>query len=201
MTRSILIATGNPDKLREIVVVMGDLSVDWKLLDDFGDLPDVEEDADTFMGNAEKKALHYAALTGAWALADDSGLEVDALDGAPGVYSARYAGCEAKSYAANNAKLIRELAGVPDEQRTARFRCAMVLTDGTEVLLRGEGAIEGRIIDEARGHNGFGYDPHFFLPQYGKTQAEIEPDLKNRISHRARALQAIRRGLTRLLVS
>jgi XTP/dITP diphosphohydrolase len=142
--------------------------------------------------------LHYAALTGCWTLADDSGLEVDALRGEPGVHSARYAGpgCDA---AANNAKLVRKLSDMPPGQRMARFRCVIALASPEEVLAMASGALRGVIVDEARGAGGFGYDPHFFVPEYGTTTAEMSPEQKNRISHRGQALQAVRPAIERLL--
>jgi XTP/dITP diphosphohydrolase len=196
--RRILIATGNPGKRREIEAVMADVPVDWVSLADMPDLPDCVEDADTFEANARKKALHYAGLSGLWTLADDSGLEVDALGGAPGVHSARYAG-EPKSDARNNAKLVAGLTGVPDERRTARFRCVVALAEPGRVLATASGTIEGRIIDSPRGRNGFGYDPHFLIPDLGKTAAELPAAEKNRISHRGRALAALRQKLSSLL--
>jgi XTP/dITP diphosphohydrolase len=149
----------------------------------------VEEDAPTFAGNAEKKARAALARSGLPSLADDSGLEVDALDGGPGVLSARYAG-EGHDDAANNAKLLVALAGVPDAQRTARFRCALVFVDADGTKLVAEGACEGRIGHAGRGTGGFGYDPLFVLAddEGGRTMAELTPVEKNRISHRARAL-------------
>jgi XTP/dITP diphosphohydrolase len=195
---TILIATKNHGKLREVRSILAGLPLAFATLDQFPDLPEPVEDADTFEGNAERKALHYARLTGLWTLADDSGLEVDALGGAPGVYSARYAGRQGDD-AANNAKLIRELSKVPDEKRTARFRCAVVLASPAGVLATGCGTFEGEIVDQPKGNNGFGYDPHFFVPKLGMTAAELPPEQKNRVSHRARALGAIRPFIERLL--
>ena len=159
----------------------------------------VDEDAATFVGNAEKKARAALAQSGLASLADDSGLEVDALDGAPGVHSARYAG-EPCDDAANNAKLLAALAGVPDERRTARFRCALVFVDGDGTRLVAEGACEGRIGRAPRGTGGFGYDPLFLVDgdAAGRTMAELAPDEKNRISHRARALETMVRLLEAL---
>lgn len=196
--RSILIATHNPGKLKEIQAVMGDLPADWMTLDRYPDLPQPIEDADTFAANAALKAKHYGTLTGLWILADDSGLEVDALNGAPGVYSARYAGAPG-SDAANNAKLIQALRNVEPQLRTARFHCSIALADGDTILASAEGTIEGLIIDDPRGHNGFGYDPHFWVPSCGMTTAEMPPARKNRISHRGRALAALRPRLVALL--
>ena len=197
MPSSLLIATSNPGKLREIQAVLSDLSLVLKGLKDYADLPDVVEDADTFIGNAEKKALHFAKLTGLPTLADDSGLEVDCLGGRPGVYSARFAGKHGDDQA-NNAKLIQMLANTPQDQRTARFHCAIAVADGRDILARAEGCLEGLIIDPPRGRNGFGYDPHFLIPELGKTTAELDADHKNRVSHRGQALRAIREALVRL---
>jgi len=186
----ILLATGNADKLRELREIVANMPLSCRGLDEFPGLPEAEETEPTLAGNARLKAMHYAKLTGQITLADDSGLEVDALNGEPGVHSARYAGT-IRDYAANNRKLVTELAGVPDEKRTARFRCAMALVQGDQVLLESEGAFEGRIIDEARGANGFGYDPHFLIPELGVTAAELPSDEKHARSHRGRALRAM----------
>lgn len=196
--RSILIATRNRGKLREIRDVMKDLPVTWLTLDDVPYVPTAVESADTFAGNAAQKARHYSTAAGLWTLADDSGLEVDALNGAPGIHSARYAGFP-RDDDANNRKLIRELSGVPAADRTARFRCAVALADGDRILATAEGTVEGRVVDDPRGDNGFGYDPHFWVPDYGMTAAEMPPALKNRISHRGRALAAVKPRLIELL--
>ncbi len=196
--RTILIATTNRGKLREIEAVMRDLPVVWTVLADLPPMPECVEDGSTFEANAEKKALHYARLSGLWTLADDSGLEVDALGGEPGVRSARFAG-EPKSDARNNARLVALLSGVPPDRRTARFRCALALADGSRVLARAQGCVEGLIVDEARGKNGFGYDPHFLIPALGRTAAELDPEQKNRISHRGQALQSLRAAMGPLL--
>jgi len=158
------------------------------------DLADVVEDADTFLGNATKKAMEIALATGWPALADDSGLEVDALGGAPGVHSARWAGAHGDD-AANNARLLRELAEVPPAQRTARFRCTLVLADPAGPLgaavLTADGVVEGTILTAPRGHGGFGYDPLFFCPEIGQTFAEAGVGPKGHVSHRARAMAAL----------
>ena len=186
----LFVATKNPHKLAEIRAILDLPSLSLVGLESFPDLPDVDEDCETFEGNARKKAVEMAAATGLWALADDSGLEVDALHGAPGVRSARYAG-EPCDYRANNAKLLRELQGVKD--RRARFRCALALAhpDGTVRSL--EGCCEGVIADEPRGDNGFGYDPLFIPEGYSSTFAEMSETTKNAISHRAEALRRARR--------
>lgn len=197
----ILIATTNPGKLREAKGILAGLPLRITTLNEHPSLPEPIEDAETFEGNAKLKALHYVRLTACWTLADDSGLEVDVLGGEPGVHSARYAG-PAHDDAANNARLIQKLAGVPPQDRTARFRCVVALArpGGSEVLATASGVVEGLIIDEPRGANGFGYDPHFLVPEYGVTTAEMAPEQKNRISHRGQALRAIRPAIERLLV-
>ncbi len=191
---AILIATTNRGKLREVQRILAGVPVRLVTLADYPGLNHPLEDADTLEGNARLKARHYARLLGCWALADDSGLEVDALDGAPGVHSARYAG-PACDPAANNRKLVAQLTTVPLQQRTARFRCVVALADGKQVVATAFGVLEGLIIDEARGEHGFGYDPHFLVPQHNRTTAEMPPDVKNRISHRGQAFRAIRPAL------
>jgi XTP/dITP diphosphohydrolase len=165
-------------------------------------IPDVVEDADTFVGNAIKKAREVSQATGLHALADDSGLEVDALGGAPGVWSARYAG-EGAGDAANNTKLLAALAGVPTEKRTARFRCSLALADVEGPLgartITADGVCEGVMLEELRGTGGFGYDPLFLFPELGKTFAELGVGTKGDLSHRARAMQAIRPELVAYL--
>jgi XTP/dITP diphosphohydrolase len=184
----ILIATMNEGKLREYERLLAD--VPGLELETMASLPkpvDVVEDRDTFRGNAIKKAIEIAAVAGMPCLADDSGLEVDALGARPGVYSARYAG-EGATDAENNLKLLDELSGTADELRTARFRCAIVIVDGSGVeLATAEGACEGRIGREPRGAQGFGYDPLFMPDGYTQTMAELGPETKNEISHRAKA--------------
>lgn len=196
--RKILIATSNPGKLREIQQMTEGMSIDWLALSDIEPIDPPVEDRQTFAGNAAKKARYYSRHSGLWTLADDSGLEVDALDGAPGVHSARYAGDDA-SDADNNAKLIKALAGVPDQRRTARFRCAMALANGRKMPLSTEGEIEGQIIDEPRGENGFGYDPHFFSIEHGCTTAEMPAEIKNQVSHRGQALRSMLEDLKRFI--
>ena len=184
----ILLATRNAGKIREIrrMTAAGDWV--WHGLDAFPGVPAAVEDGATFAENARRKALHYAQATGLCTLADDSGLEVDCLGGEPGVHSARYAGTP-RDDDANNRKLVAALAGVPLERRTARFRCALALARPGELLVETEGAVAGLIIDEPRGDNGFGYDPHFLIPALGRTTAELPPDEKNALSHRGQALR------------
>lgn len=188
--RHLVVATRNAGKLREIRQMTADWPLVWHGLAEFEDVPEVDETGATFAENARLKALHYAAATGRPALADDSGLEVDVLRGAPGVLSARYAGSP-RDDAANNRKLIAALAGVPLARRTARFRCAMALARDGVVLFETEGVFAGLIVDEPRGTNGFGYDPHFLVPELGRTAAELPPVEKNACSHRGQALRAM----------
>lgn len=204
--KDILLATGNVKKAREMTEILSDavqtagLTVRWRLLRDFPDLPEPIEDGDTFLDNAELKAGYYAARTGLPAIADDSGLEVDALNGDPGVRSARYAG-EPCDDAANNRLLVERLRGVPEQNRAARFRCAIAFSDGRRILATASGVVEGRIIDEPRGANGFGYDPHFFMDEFGMTTAEMASEQKHAISHRGRALRELAALLPDLLRS
>jgi len=182
----LIIATRNAHKLEEIRAIFDFHSLEVLSAFDFPEIPDVVEDGDTLEANAEKKAVEIAKATSCWALADDSGLEVAALGGAPGVYSARYAG-EQCSYSDNNDKLLRELAGKSD--RSAQFRTVIALSDPEGNVQTVEGACPGLIIEALRGTNGFGYDPLFVPEGYTETFAELSAEIKNRISHRARALQ------------
>jgi XTP/dITP diphosphohydrolase len=182
----LVIATRNAHKLEEIRAIFDFSNLEVLSAFDFPDIPDVVEDGDTLEANAIKKAVEIATATGYWAMADDSGLEVDALDGAPGVYSARFAGEEC-SYEANNEKLLRELSG--KEDRSARFRTVIALSDSEGNVQTVEGECPGVIIKELRGSNGFGYDPLFVPDGCTETFAELSSKVKNRISHRARALK------------
>jgi XTP/dITP diphosphohydrolase len=193
----VLLATRNQGKLREIQQIVAGTPLAWHGLAEFPHVADVEESGTTFAENARLKALYYAHATGLCTLADDSGLEVDALHGAPGVLSARFAGVP-KDDAANNRKLIGLLAGKPLAQRTARFRCALAFARAGRIVLETAGTLEGVIIDEPRGANGFGYDPHFRLPDVGCTVAELPADEKNVRSHRGQALRAMVREIERL---
>ncbi len=195
---AILIATQNRGKLAEIQAVMGDLPVDFVCLDAHPNLPPADETEDSFAGNARLKACHYSRLTGLLTLADDSGLEVDALDGVPGVRSARFAGESARDED-NNRKLIDALRGVDPALLTARFRCSIAVADGDTVLLESDGMLDGLIVETPRGDNGFGYDPHFWIPNLGKTAAELTATEKNKISHRGRALRSLASRLIALL--
>jgi XTP/dITP diphosphohydrolase len=205
MARPLVFATRNRGKLvelRELLVGFAVLSIDEAAAQIGRAIPDVVEDADTFAGNAAKKAREVSEVTRLPALADDSGLEVDALGGAPGVYSARYAGA-GHDDAANNAKLLAALAGVPAARRTARFRAALALADVAgplgERVIAADGTCEGVILEAPRGTGGFGYDPLFFAPELGMTFAEAGVGPKSQLSHRARAMAAIRPELVAYL--
>jgi len=186
----LVVATRNAGKLKEIGKLLAPLGVEAKGLDELDCSLEVVEDGDSFAANARKKANEIAVLTGRMTLADDSGLVVDALNGAPGIYSARYAG-ENCTDAENNARLLQELAGVPTQLRTGAFVCAMALVDPDGDVLEFSGRLAGLILDEPRGSGGFGYDPLFLVPEYGKTLAELPLEIKNRISHRGAALQQL----------
>ena len=186
--RTLVFATRNPGKLVELRELLPDVSI----VPVDPAMPEVIEDAPTFAGNAAKKALEVSAWMKLPALADDSGLEVDALDGAPGVYSARYAG-DGHDDAANNAKLLATMTGVA--ARTARFRASLALADAGRIIATADGVCEGMILTARRGTGGFGYDPLFFSPELGMTFAEAGTGSKSHLSHRARAMQAIRPAL------
>ena len=189
--KRLVVATANPGKLREFRALLADLPFELRSLAELG-LPSPEETGATFLANAMLKARHAAAAGRCAAVADDSGIEVDALGGAPGIYSARYAG-PGVGDAENNAKLINALRGVPPELRGARYRCALVFVAAADAPPRvAEAAWEGFILDTPRGGGGFGYDPYFWLPDLNKTAAELAPEEKNRLSHRGRAMRALR---------
>lgn len=191
MTRRVVLATGNPGKLREMRAILDGHGLDVIAQADLGIVPP-PEDGEDFVANALIKARHASAIAGLPAIADDSGLEVDALDGRPGLHSARFAGLPADARA-NNERLLAKLAGVPDERRTARFRCAMVFlrnaADAAPIVA--QAAWEGRIASAPRGTGGFGYDPYFIVRDRELTVAEMPPAEKNLVSHRGRALAAL----------
>ncbi len=205
----ILLAGRNPGKLREIAAVITPLGINVVSLNEIdpdGKIPTPDETGMTFAENARAKADYYAAATGQTALADDSGLLVDALGSAPGVRSARFAQENFPPQAsredidkANNAKLLNELSGIDEEKRTARFVCCLALSDGTDIIAEASGVLEGIIIREPRGHNGFGYDPLFFVPEMGRTTAELDSKEKNRISHRGQAVRKFAEMLKEML--
>ena len=193
----LLVATRNIHKTEEIASILGEPYV----VSDLSSLPgapDVEETGTTFLENAALKAVAISSLTGSLVLADDSGLEVEALDGRPGVYSARYAGADADD-AANNGKLLSELAGVQGTRRSAKFRCVMVVAEAGEILKDFHGSVEGRILEHPQGNRGFGYDPLFVPAGEAKSFAELGPEIKNGLSHRARAMEEVSDWLRRRL--
>lgn len=200
---ALVIATGNPGKIREFSALLGDLGFTLKTLADFPDCPEVAEDGDTFEANAAQKAQAVTACTGLPALADDSGLEVDALGGRPGVHSARYAGDRTAPHRPtdvdNYRKLLEEMATIPWAQRRARFVCCLVVAFPGGRTVVALGACEGLINLTPRGAGGFGYDPVFWLPEHNCTMAEVGLTVKNRISHRAMALKQLHTTLACLL--
>lgn len=198
MTERIIFATGNEGKMREIRMILDDLEIPVISMKEAGITADINENGSSFEENALIKAKAVMELTGEAVMADDSGLQIDFLDGAPGIYSARFMG-EDTSYDVKNAALLEKLADVPEEKRTARFVCAIAcaLPDGR--ILTSRGTMEGRIGYEIRGGNGFGYDPIFFLPECGCTSAEISPEKKNELSHRGKALRSMKTQLKTIL--
>ncbi len=196
MTQRIVLASNNKGKVREIGELLAGRNMEVLPQSEF-DIPEIEETGLTFVENAILKARNAAALSGLPAIADDSGLEVDALKGAPGIYSARFAGPNA-SDADNNQKMLAELAEVPDQRRTARFQCLMVYMrhEKDPVPIICQGSWEGRILREPQGENGFGYDPLFFVPEKNCSAAELPAEVKNAMSHRGKALQCLLQALT-----
>ena len=198
--QEVIIATRNPGKLREIEAILSPFSLKILSLKDFPGIPEVLEDGATFAENAGKKAKTIARLTGRLGIADDSGLAVEALKGRPGVFSSRYAGENATDQERCQ-KLLEEMAEIPPGQREAAFLCviAVALPDGKMQMVQGE--CRGSIALAPRGKQGFGYDPIFFIPEFAKTMAELEPEVKNRISHRARALEQLKLILPKFVSS
>lgn len=196
MVSIIVLATGNQNKIKEFREILKDFPVELKSLTDFGPLPEVIEDGATFDDNAYKKAHHTAKILGLPAIADDSGLVVDALDGKPGVRSARYAG-ENASDEENCAKLLREMENIED--RSARFKCVISIAVPSGPALTYESSCEGTILREKRGESGFGYDPLFYFEEYGKTFAELSMDEKNKVSHRGKAVAELKSEIPQIL--
>ena len=190
MTKHLLVATRNQGKVAEISEILASLDVTWLSLDDVGANFEVEESGKTFEENAILKVEFYASKTGLLTLADDSGLEVDALDGLPGVHTARFGG-PGLTQKQRYQRLLESLSSVPWEQRTARFRCVVALARDQELLGTASGVCEGMIALKPAGMGGFGYDPIFYLPERNKTMAQLQPNEKHRISHRGRALAAL----------
>jgi XTP/dITP diphosphohydrolase len=200
--RRVLLGTSNQHKLAELRAILGGLPLAFIGLDEafaaVATVPDVDETGVTFAENAILKAEAYARASGLLTLADDSGLEIDALGGEPGVYSARWAGADTP-YSERFRLILERLAATPESQRTARYRCVIAIASPAGLLATTEGVLEGMIASTPRGAGGFGYDPIFYLPEYGKTVAEIPAEVKNRISHRARATAAARQELLRIV--
>ena len=198
-SRELIVATANLGKLRECRALFAGLPFKLTSLGERG-LPSPEETGSSFVANALLKARHAARLSGSAAVADDSGIEVDVLGGAPGILSARYAGIGGDD-AANNAKLMHALNGLPPDRRGARYRCALVFLDAEDAApLVAEASWEGVVLERPRGSGGFGYDPYFWLPDLGKTAAQLSPEDKNRLSHRGKAMRALREALCRRFV-
>ena len=190
----IVLSSRNKKKIEEIAELMAPHGIELIGVRAFENVPEVIEDADSFASNAAKKAAEVAVQLGEWTIADDSGLCVDALGGGPGIYSARYAEApnpgSLEADEANNQKLLRELAAVPTEKRTAHYVCAVALSDPTgQIRVATEGRCCGRILREYQGSNGFGYDPMFLVPEFHKTFGELDPAVKRHISHRAKAFE------------
>ena len=202
--RRILVASTNPGKIAELRAML-DADVQWLDLSDFPDIEEIEEDGQTFIENACKKSIGYAKATGLWTIADDSGLEVDALGGEPGVKSARFSGEKSINDDGtlidhrNIAKVLELLKDVPQEKRTARFVCCLCLASPESILIETEGTLEGLITNREIGKNGFGYDPIFFVPHLNKTVAQLTPEEKNVISHRGNAIRKFKPLLEELL--
>lgn len=214
--RTLLVATTNPDKLREIRPILSGLDLDLRTLDQLPPMPEAVENGRTFAENARTKARHYAEASGLPTVAEDSGLEIDALDGAPGVYSSRFGGAGAPTYpdkfreiyrrlearAALLAQGVRQAQGAASLPRTsgraskARFVCAVAVADGRSIIYETRGVIDGEVAAEPRGNRGFGYDPIFFYPPLGRTLGELSRDEKTIVSHRGRAFRALREYLT-----
>lgn len=189
--KTIIIATNNKGKAKEFKSLFAEYGYKIKTLYDFPEIRDVEETGNTFYANALQKATFISQALDTIVLADDSGLEVDALDGAPGIYSARFAG-EHGNDQKNNEKLLEELKNTPEEERTANFHCSLVLVRPDKEPLHVVGTVDGLILQEPKGDNGFGYDPLFFVPELDKSMAELTSDQKNAISHRAQAIIKLR---------
>ena len=198
MIRELVLATGNLNKQQELKALLKDTGLKILTLADFPGAPEIVEDGTTCQENAIKKAQGIAQFTKCWALADDTGLEVDALDGRPGVYAARYAG-EQATYEDNCQKLLKELESIPSSQRSARFMTVIALADFLGNVETAEGELLGQIATMQQGSSGFGYDPVFFVPEIGKTLAEMSLDQKNRISHRARAFNKAKEILRKMV--
>jgi XTP/dITP diphosphohydrolase len=202
MSIQILVATTNPGKIEELNQLL-DLDAQFLGLKDVGPFPEVVEDGKTFVENARKKATEYARASGLWTISDDSGLVVDALDGAPGVYSARYCGDHTSVRSVvdkkNIEKVLEQMQDVDQDERTARFMCCICLANPERVLIETSGSVEGIIAVAGAGDGGFGYDPIFFLPSLGKTVAQLDAADKNEVSHRGNAIRTFKPLLSSLI--
>ncbi|MEH7157694.1 XTP/dITP diphosphatase [Neobacillus drentensis] len=196
--KEVIIATKNPGKAKEFEHIFASRGITVQTLLDFPEIPEVEETGTTFEENATLKAETISKALGKMVIGDDSGLIVDALEGRPGIYSARYAG-EPKNDQNNTDKVLSELAGIPEEKRTARFYCALAVAVPGQETITVSGTCEGRILEDQRGTNGFGYDPVFYVPEKGVAMAELSSDEKNKISHRANALKKLDVNLDSIL--
>ena len=204
MKQTIVIATSNPGKFAELSEMLDlEQSVQWKSLSDFDGLVEVEEDGHAFIENARKKAIGYAKQTGQWVIADDSGLMIDALDGEPGVHSARFSGAKDADRTLidhkNIAKVLELMKDVPTQKRTARFVCALCIATPERILLETQGSLSGVIIENELGTNGFGYDPIFWVTEKNKTAAQMTSQEKNTVSHRGNALKKLKPLLREIL--
>jgi len=188
--KEVIIATKNPGKAKEFEHIFAERGIEVQTMLDFPEIPEVEETGLTFEENAILKAETVSLALGKMVISDDSGLMVDALEGRPGIYSARYAG-EPKNDQNNTDKVLSELEGIPDEKRSARFYCALAVAVPGQETITVSGTCEGRILEEQRGTNGFGYDPVFYVPEKGLAMAELSSEEKNKISHRANALKKL----------
>jgi len=197
MVDILVLATTNKNKVKEFQEMVGDFPVEIRSVADFGTIPECIEDGETFDDNAYKKALHTAKILGLPAIADDSGLVVEALDGAPGVYSARYAG-ENATDEENCQKLLKEMEGMTN--RKAAFKCVLSIAVPSGPALTYEGSCEGTILEEKRGESGFGYDPLFYFEEFGKSFAECNSEEKNRVSHRGKALAEVREEFDKIII-
>jgi len=202
MSQTIVIATTNPGKFIELSAML-DEGITWKSLADFENLTEVEEDGQTFVENARKKALGYAHQTQSWVIADDSGLMIDALDGAPGVNSARFSGSKNSDKTLidhkNIAKVLELLKGIEPAKRTARFVCCLCVASPDRVIFETQGVLSGTITESKIGENGFGYDPIFWVTENNKTVAQMQPEEKNSISHRGLAIKKLKQLLPSLI--
>ncbi|HRZ40794.1 MAG TPA: XTP/dITP diphosphatase [Candidatus Omnitrophota bacterium] len=198
--QTLIIATRNRGKLREIKELLKDLPLKVVSLADYPDMPPIVEDGKTFRANALKKAFTISRKTKMLVLGEDSGLEVEALGWRPGIFSARFSGEQADDEK-NNQKLLEELKAVDPKRRRARYRCVAALTDGERFIATVSGSCEGSIAREPRGKNGFGYDPLFLVPEYNKTFGELPPEVKERLSHRGKAMKKVKKFLKRYLGS